>query len=407
MSVTASTNFGNGWSPWLCPVALILAQAYSMANPQLTGYNDGFLESLASPDNMANGPIKLDSFGENQIRIAYKQRRLASTVSTTPVSACSTQTSDVLKEDLLTVDKYVSSGWSLTVSEYAKFCEEIATAINNVNNVFAGLNQPPVSTPADLNRVRASAPALMALISSMPFTYHNINSFIECQNRLRHKMNIGLVQELYASFVGGFAAPNQSASPLAVNIVTAANGSLVQGGFGRINFEYKKAQQSGMPIIVGFNNVEIALSSMTNYCCNTVGSGAGDMVTLDPNRRAGTFMMHYYADQAIPDTANGASTTEDFIVYSPGALKMFTRNEWTGARAKTWGDGVTLGTVADVRVPGLEWDFAVREEGCTEKITFNMGVAYALWGLLPGTAYATGDVLEDVNGVFHFTAVAI
>jgi hypothetical protein len=281
------------------------------------------------------------------------------------------------------------------------------SAIPAVNTVLANANMGQVRTPNDLFLVAQNSAALQALVDSMPGTYMNMSSLIAVQNALRNDMNAQLVEELYGvPLIGEFAGPAPKSLPaLSVDIITTANGALVYKGFQDIIFEYKKAMQTGTPIAVGFNLLERALASFTDYCCNTMGAG-GNVSSLDPTRKAGQFNMHYYADQQINEVALGASSTEDFIVYAPGALKLFTRNEFTGKRARKMGT-VTRGTIGDVRVPGLEWDFAVSEDGCAEVVTFNLGIMFGLWGRLPANTYQVGDNLEGVNGVFHFQANAI
>ena len=405
MAVTVSNNFGNDWSEWACPVMFLLASAWSKNNPELTGYNDGFLESLVSPANMSAGPEKIEGGGGTQIRIGYRQRKNPDDVVETKMQPCATQTDKELFEDNFELDLFSTDGWKFTVPAYEKMCQEFKNAQASIEQIMREEQMGELTRGTGIFRIAESSRAFEALINMMPYSMMNVKTLIDTQNALRQNMNRQLVSALYASFVGSFAGPAASASPLSVNVITAANGALVYKGFQDILFEYKKAKQSGMAIAVGFNLLERALSSFTDYCCNTMGAGA-NVNSLDPMRKAGQFAMHYYADQNVNDLTYGASTTEDFIVYSPGSLKLFTKNEFEGVLARK-NNNVYRGVIGDIRIPGLAWDYTIVEDGCADAYTFNLGLQYGLWGRLPATTYPVGDNLNGVNGVFHFTANAI
>jgi hypothetical protein len=401
MSVTNSTNFGNGWVAWACPVNLVLASIYKMANPQLTGYNTGFMASLLSEENMMNAPQKLNANGPNQIRIAYSTRPLEASVSEVKMVPCADQAESVRKESNLTLDLYSSAGWKMNLNSFLLFCKEFSEVLPRLNQILEMEKFAPIINPSDMNNVLNSQNAMLEMLKMMPGTMANINSLIATQNALRANMNKQLVKELYADFIGSFAGPAPiSATPLGVDIITAANGALVHKGFQDIIFEYQKAMRNGMPIVVGFNLLQRALSSFSDYCCNEMGS------PLNPMATAGSFAMKYWADQYVNVVANGASTTEDFIVYEPGALALFTRNDNAEINGVTLGT-VTHGIVPDVQYPSLTYDYSVDTDGCTKEINFNLGIQYGLWGMLPAETYAVGDVLAGVNGVFQFTAQAI
>ncbi len=250
MSVTNSTNFGNGWVAWACPVNLVLASIYKMANPQLTGYNTGFMASLLSEENMMNAPQKLNANGPDQIRIAYSTRPLEASVSETKMVPCADQAESVRKESNLTLDLYSSAGWKMNLNSFLLFCNEFSAVLPRLNQILEMEKFAPIVNPSDMNNVLNSQNAMLEMLKMMPGTMANINSLIATQNALRANMNKQLVKELYADFIGSFAGPAPiSATPLGVDIITAANGALVHKGFQDIIFEYQKAMRNGMPIV--------------------------------------------------------------------------------------------------------------------------------------------------------------
>jgi hypothetical protein len=258
----------------------------------------------------------------------------------------------------------------------------------------------PIANPTDFVARSRTDAGLQVILNSMPFTYTLMRDLTQYMTALRTTMNTELVKEAYASYLGDFAGPAPSASPLSVDILTAADGSLVYKGFQDIYFEYTKAQQKGAGILVGFNNLFKALSTYVDNCCNLLGSD------LNPSARVQMMNMRYYIDEAVPVVANGATSTESFLLYAPGALKMFTRNEWLSSYRL---GNVTRGNIADVMYPNLMYDFSINEDGCTGngEISIGLGLNYDLWGRDKTTTYAVGDKLSGVNGVFHFEGATV
>lgn len=384
------------WTEWICPVAFRLATVYSINSPDFTGYNDGFLASLLSPDNMSTGPEKIgNGTGQNQIRIGYNKRPALSVVTTTKLDPCDTFDTVANYEDIFSVEKYVSTGWKISIEDWNKVCLEIgemASALRSAGMPIANIND-------FIARSRTDA-GLQVILNSMPFTYTLMRDLTQYMTALRTIMNTELVKEAYASYIGNFAGPSASASPLSVAILTAAEGQLVYKGFQNIYFEYTKAQQKGAGIMVGFNNLFKALSTYTDNCCNLLGSD------LNPTARVQMMNMRYYVDEAVPVVANGATSTESFILYAPGSMKLFTRNEWLSSYRV---GNVTRGNLADVMYPNLMYDFSINEDGCTGngEVSIGLGLNYDLWGRDKATTYPVGDKLANVNGVFEFTGATI
>jgi len=400
MSVTTSTSFGTGWAEWFCPVNFVLAYVAKSANPQLTGYNTGLLMALMSPENLASAPINQGAIGNsNQIRIGYRKRILSSAVVRTKMTACDTQDVTPLEELNFSLDKYATSGWKVQMNDFYTFCNEFSVALPNINAILRREQRQEITTVANLNNIFASQTALTELIRMMPGTLANIHDLVMIQNAIRNDINQQLAIELYNSFIGNFAGPAPiAASPLSVDVITAANGSLIQKGFQDMLFQYRKAQQQGMPFLVGFNLLQRALSSLTDYCCNLTGS------ELDPNRTVTGLGMKYYADQHVNEVASGATSTESFVMFAPGALAVYFRNEF-GQPTKV--GNVHRGTIPDVQMPGLVYDYIANEDGCDNSITFQLGTQFGLWGMRPADTYNVGDNLANVNGVFELTAVEV
>lgn len=400
MSVTTSTSFGTGWNEWFCPVNFILAYVFKSANPQLTGYNDGLFQSLMSPENMAAAPI-VDpaSIGKsNQIRLGYRRRNAE--ISEVAMVACDTAVETPLYELNFALNKYSSGKWKISFETMQMFCNEFSEAFPAINTILrrelgaggeiTGLN--------NLNNVLRSPNALTELVRMMPGTFANIHDLIMVQNAIRHNINKQLVTEMYLSFIGDFAGPSPVASPYAVALITAANGSLVNKGFQNMWHEYRKAMRQGTPILVGFNLLQKALSSMTDYCCNLTGS------ELDPMRTASGIGMKFYADQHVNQVALGATSTESFIMYAPGSMAVYFRNNYKEPYTL---NGVHRGVIADLELPGVEYDYIVKEDGCDNSITFQLGTQFGLWAFRPADTYNVGDDLVNVNGVFELTAVEV
>lgn len=384
------------WTEWICPVAFRLATVYSMNSPDFTGYNDGFLASLLSPDNMSTGPEKIgNGTGPKQIRVGYNKRPALSKVTKTKLNPCADFDPVDNYEDIFSVDKEISTGWELSIADWMNVCIEIgemASALRNAGMPIANIND-------FIARSRTDA-GLQVIVNSMPFTYSLMKDLTQHMTALRTVMNTELVKEAYASYIGNFAGPTPSASPLSVDILTAADGSLVYKGFQDIFFEYTKAQQRGAGIMVGFNNLFKALATFTDNCCNLLG---GD---LNPTARVQNFNLRYYVDEAVPVVANGATSTESFLLYSPGSMKLFTRNEWLSSYRV---GNVTRGNLADVMYPNLMYDFSINEDGCTRngEISIGLGLNYDLWGRDKATTYPVGDKLANVNGVFEFEGATV
>lgn len=403
MSVTTSTNFGNGWIPWVCPVNFVLAAGWKSTNPQLTGYHTGLLTSLLSPENVANAPFVQSQIGNsNQIRLGFRQRPLTSSVVRTKMAACDPQAETPRKELNFDLDKYSTLGWKINIDGYAKFCNELAAAIPNVNAILAREKRTQMvemNNPFSITNVFQSESALGELMRMMPGTLANVQDLIATQNAIKNDINAQLVAEMYASFIGAFGGPSPSVAPLSVDIISNTGGSIVYKGFNDIKNEYLKAFRTGTPIMLGFGLLQRSLSALTDYCCNLTGT------MFDPNRMAAGLGMKYYIDQHVNSLAEGATTIEDFIVYAPGSMAFFSRNEFTNQRG-------TLGTVTrdvlpDMELPGLSYDVIVNPNGCTNEIEFQLGVQFDLWAFRPADMYQVGDNLAGVNGVFHFTANAI
>lgn len=402
MSVTTSANFGNGWIPWVCPVNFALASIWKASNPQLTGYHTGLLTSLLSPENVENAPFMQSQIGNsNQIRLGFRQRPLTSSVLRTKMAACAPQAETPRKELNFDLDKYSTLGWKIDIDGYVTFCNELAAALPNINAILSRERRAMVdmNNPLSMVNVFQSESAMYELMRMMPGTLANIQDLIATQNAIKNDINAQLVAEMYTSFIGAFAGPSASTAPLSVDVISSANGSIVYKGFNDIKNEYLKAFRTGTPIMVGFGLLQRALSALTDYCCNLTGT------MFDPNRMAAGLGMKYYIDQHVNVLAEGASTIEDFIVYAPGSMAFFSRNEFTNQRG-------TLGTVTrdvlpDMELPGLSYDVIVNPNGCTNEIEFQLGVQFDLWAFRPADMYQVGDNLAGVNGVFHYTANAI
>lgn len=384
------------YSEWICPVFFVLSSTYSMNSPDFTGYNDGFLGSLLSSDNMSQGPEKIgNGTGQNQIRVGYNKRPLVSVVANTKLDPCGTFDATENFEDIFSVDKLASVGWKISFEDWNKICLEIGEMSNSLRS--AGM---PIATITDFMSRARTDQGLQVILNSMPFTFALMRDLTQYMTAMRTYINTELVQELYASFIGDFAGPSASTSPLSVDLLNATDGALVYKGFQDIYFEYTKAKQKGMGILVGFNNLFKALSTYADNCCNLFGG------ELNPQARVQLMNMRYWVDEAIPVVANGATSTQSFVMYSPGSLKMFTRNEWL----RTYKAGnVTRGNIADVMFPGLVYDFTMNEDGCTGngELSFGLGIQFDLWGRDKTTTYAVGDNLSGVNGVFEFTGATI
>lgn len=211
-------------------------------------------------------------------------------------------------------------------------------------------------------------------------------------------INRTLITTYSTTLVGDFY--NSTNAPQPVQLVTA--GPPVSADPGAWSIVVKNALRNigvtGKPIVVG--GAGLAGTGIATYvdllaigCCNDQG--------IDLSKANG--QMYYFYDQDF----DAFSGNGNFTAFAPGALQLITFNKYGGPASNPRRSRVPGVYEKDTIIDpftGLEYDFKLIYDNCTECWTLTMGLAYLLWAL-PINMYPAGSPMNGVRNSLMFTAV--
>ena len=146
----------------------------------------------------------------------------------------------------------------------------------------------------------------------------------------------------------------------------------------------------GVPLIVGGGNLKKYVDFQGISCCNQVG--------VDPSQL--TEAMPFY-DNQIATVLSGASYTNTFFAFAPGAAAFVSRPKYVDQFRMT-NDLFVFDTIVDP-ITGLEYDFELKFDDCTQNYKWRLSLKHGLFQL-PLDMFKTTDARSEVNFNFSFRA---
>jgi hypothetical protein len=361
----------------VCP-ALLIGANEAMRDAQNNVFEPiGFVQSLLDPTNRTTA-IQVDSGNghSKQVRVANKQRVLASEISDT--KSCDSGTEKPRFEDVVEVNMTRQHAIHVKEATVRRLCDaysqlvQVAGGERNVNSMIASGTASQAMQPLAIMREIYEEIAL------------DMSSFVKVVN-----------QDLLTSLTTKVGVWKGGATSKNFSVLTTATGAPVFAGFNQMRQEIAKTGFSGVPIVVGGGNMDLAVSPLEVGCCNESGIDFGQMKT---NRG-----FKFYRDYDL-EGAGAFNTANQFAAFMPGTLQLLTYNEYKGNFGKI--GTMERGLIALPSLPGIMADMRFLPNECGEYYDLFVNLNFDLYAS-PTTLFATGDSLEGVNGVFKAVATAV
>lgn len=235
-----------------------------------------------------------------------------------------------------------------------------------------------------------------------PIFMRHLETLLANMNGLREIVDNNVIALLSAN-VGNNIRYDSNATQ-AYCFLQTVSGDKVEKGLQQVVYDMNVSQVYGQPLIVGLGVFDQFNTSKEAGCCNQSG--------LDWNAMGSKVNYKYYRDNLM----NGVLGNEnEFFVLAPGAVQFVYHNDFAMHKLRPdnrHGDSV-YGVIADPFVPGLMYDFVVKEVNCQNgqlDQSWELRL-YLHWDLafIPAEAYKLGDVLRTanghMNGVFKYEAL--
>lgn len=344
-------------------------------NPSFLSTPVGALQSLFDPVNTSRASYqpeiqRTNSGPVRKVRVVRQQRGTAQdAVAGIP---CDTPLTMPLTEECIVITQSHSIGWTSTKEEMQQYCDE----------AFA---------------VEQSGGAMMP-----PIFMRHLETLLANMNGLREIVDTNVIALLSAN-VGNNIRYDSNATQ-AYCFLQTVTGDKVEKGLQQVVYDMNVSQVYGQPLFVGLGVFDQFNTSKEAGCCNQSG--------LDWNAMGSKVNYKYYRDNLM----NGVLGNEnEFFVLAPGAVQFVYHNDFAMHKLRPdnrHGDSV-YGVIADPFVPGLMYDFVVKEVNCQNgqlDQSWELRL-YLHWDLafIPAEAYKLGDVLRTanghMNGVFKYEAL--
>ena len=302
----------------------------------------GFVDALSSPLNTVGfEQIQVGTGGKNfGARVTYLQRAEKGEATAAANTLCSATEEPDPKEDLVNIDQVVSITKKLDEDEIAKLCE---------------------------SRDEHAAQFLMSL-------FNGVNA----------KLNEDLLT-LQAAAFGNYADGTSVVHPFEM---LNSDGTPKYLGYSQLQSEIRKVRGTGRPMIIGSGNFELYSDQVSIGCCNDGG--------IDLSQAGNKYAWFYDVDT---ETILGAN---ELVVMLPGAAQIVTFNKHMGDRRRTV-EGVYDKTTVIDPFTGIEWDYYLRYDECTDEWQLALELNYTLFNL-PANMFKAGSPLDGVNYTLRASA---
>lgn len=353
----------------LCP---ILQQSLVNVAQQNTGYltrqRTGFIDSLVSDRNRSGfEQIEINNLngGTRFVEITFIQPASAADITNTKQSVCVGPFEEVAPFadtiDPNTMSRRYTRAFEMSEEEVAKIC-------------FASSDQ----YRADLVMSR-------------------FNALLQEINKDLLTSSLNLFGNPYQPGVGPFTYTPPVPAINAQLIIAATQSANLPGWVKDVERRLRALRVSGTPFVIGAGDLGIQLFSdlLSLGCCNNNGIDLG---------RAGERMAYFYDLDA--DTIYGNNR---FAVYMPGAFQLITYNEYGGSGnnpRRRVQPGVYEHDIITDPFTGLDFDFKVIYDSCSEKWVMSIGLIYKLWAL-PANMYKNTDNMFGTRNSLLFNATTL
>lgn len=315
-----------------------------------TGFLDAILSPLNGSDNIRmfslNGGEGANASKKRTVRVQYHSRATESIVDEEDtITDCTATYFDDLKETDVEADLVVHAKWGIKADAVKDICYGDMAQIQNI------------------------------------FLMNKFDALVT-------QINKKLITAQSTNF--GINYGNSPASATAKTVtVLKADGSPYTGGLQTIIQDYEELNEYvGTPMIIGNGNIGKHLKAIASGCCNDQGVDLARMLQISD--LAG---VSYFNDTQGLTSVLGA---ERFIVMAPGTTKFVGWNRYKGDAVRLNGEVSSTYTLIDP-LSGIEFDFKVTYDSCTEEYVFQLYKNFNLFNI-PSDAWCTDDARKGTNG---------
>lgn len=366
----------------VCPAILTSLADNLINNPSNVQLQGGMLAALTSPANLGAGQIirqaNDNGTGQSkQVRVVYKQRKLASSAS--DIKDCTADGQMNYIEETVSINNYRGVSFTLSEDQLRTYCE-----------AYVELTQLSSSTQPNQIVERANgigaAQGALSVVREMFMDFQlSANALVQAINDDLIGAAIGGVGDWY----GGQAFPNYV-------VENASDGSVKAKGLFEMKQNYMNTGFNGAPIIVGGAG---ALQRVWMNDSRYFGQGANgiNFATVRDN----TGIADFYFDSNI--ASNFSNNDDAAIVFAPGSLLYLPYLNYVGNYGQI--GTMTRFTMPVPGLPSVKTDIRILPDECQETYSVWMEAAFDLYSA-PTAMFPAGDPNEGVNGVFQaeFTA---
>jgi hypothetical protein len=365
----------------VCPAILTSLSDNLINNPANVQIQGGMLAALTSPSNLSAGQTirQANDNGTGQskeVRVVYKQRKLASAASDTKDCVADGQMNYI--EESVAINNYRGVSFTLSEAQLRTFCESYAELVQLTGSTA------PNQIVERANGIGAAQGALSVVREIFVDFQLSANALIQAINDDLITAALGGVGDWY----GGLANPSYT-------VENSLDGSVKAKGLFEMKQNYMNTGFNGAPIIVGGAG---ALQRVWMNDSRYFGQGANgiNFATVRDN----TGIADFYFDSNI---AGNMTNQDSALVFAPGSLLYLPYLQYVGNYGK-------IGTMErfTMPIPGLpsvKADIRVLPDSCDETYAIWMECFFDLYSA-PTAMFPAGDPNDGVNGVFKAEFVA-
>lgn len=320
----------------------------NMNDPLMKRSPLGYLESITSPLN-TNGRVSIsvqDGEKYKTARIKWRQRAIASQVTSSKSGTCSTDNYKDFEEETITLSKAVEYKFGINTYQSKLICE------------------------GRLDFMRSE------IFSAFDALARDINASLLTEQALNFGKNIR---------TGATTASDLTVFPAATGNPNARPLQILKNDF-RV-----KNQFNGTMMLIGAGNAYDYWTTLESACCN---DGGVDMLALSNSLGWSPFI-----DTQMEDYFG----TNHFMTMEPGSVQLITFNDYVGIDATSAGSEVSRTTIVDPRT-GIRYDLKVMQDGCSDNYVVIINLTYDVW-FTPISQFQFDDPLHGTRGTLRYRAV--
>jgi len=365
----------------VCPAILTSLADNLINNPSNVQIQGGMLAALTSPSNLGAGQIirQANDNGSGQlkeVRVVYKQRKLASSASDTKDCVADGQMNYI--EETVQINNYRGVSFTMSEAQLRTYCESYAELVQ-----LTGSTQP--------NQIVERANAIGAAQGALSVVREMFVDFQLSANALVQAIN----DDLIIAALGGVGAWFGNVANPTYTVENTSDGSVKAKGLFEMKQSYMNTGFNGAPIIVGGAG---ALQRVWMNDSRYFGQGANgiNFATVRDN----TGIADFYFDTNI---AGNMTNADSAIVFAPGSLLYLPYLNYVGNYGQI--GTMTRFTMPVPQLPSVRADIRILPDECNETYSVWMEAAFDLYSA-PTAMFPAGDANQGVNGVFKAQFVA-